>query len=83
MERRHRHRCRAIFPHPKSVVAKRAFPIPRRATFAPVLVPELRDVPAARLHRPPSPGMPFAQRYPLPMVDHRSERETALEMFRR
>jgi deoxyribodipyrimidine photo-lyase len=46
-------------------------------------VPELRDVPAARLHAPPTPGIRFAKGYPLPMVDHRVERDVALEMFRR
>ena len=46
-------------------------------------VPELRDVPAERLHRPPTAGLPFAQGYPLPMVDHATERDEALEMFRR
>ena len=45
-------------------------------------VPELRDVPAARLGEPPTPGLPLAKGYPLPMVDHARERDTALEMFR-
>lgn len=43
-------------------------------------VPELRDVPAARLHHPPAAG-PLAPGYPLPMVDHAAEREVCLEMF--
>jgi deoxyribodipyrimidine photo-lyase len=46
-------------------------------------VPELRDVPAARFCEPPSPGLALARGYPLPMVDHAQERDTALEMFRR
>jgi deoxyribodipyrimidine photo-lyase len=46
-------------------------------------VPELRDVPGARLCEPPSPGLPLARGYPLPMVDHSRERDAALEMFRR
>jgi deoxyribodipyrimidine photo-lyase len=45
-------------------------------------VPELRNVPAVRLHKPPTPGLPFAQGYPLPIVDHATERDAALEMFR-
>ena len=46
-------------------------------------VAELRDVPAARLCTPPSPGLPLAKGYPLPLVDHHRERNAALEMFRR
>ena len=45
-------------------------------------VPELRDVPAARLHQPPPSGLPLTHAYPLPMVDHATERSVALEMFR-
>ena len=44
-------------------------------------VPELRDVPAARLCTPPE--TPLAKGYPLPMVDHAAERDAALDMFRR
>jgi deoxyribodipyrimidine photo-lyase len=44
-------------------------------------VPELRDLPAKALHQPPSEAL--AKGYPLPMVDHSKERETALDMFRR
>jgi deoxyribodipyrimidine photo-lyase len=43
-------------------------------------VPELRDVPAPRLHQPPD--APLARGYPLPMLDHSSAREAALDMFR-
>ena len=46
-------------------------------------VPELRDVPADRLHAPPVPGMRLAKDYPPPMVDHASERDRTLEMFKR
>lgn len=46
-------------------------------------VPELRDVPAAKLCEPPTPGLALAKGYPLPMVDHHRERDVALEMFRR
>ena len=46
-------------------------------------VPELRDVPGAKLCVPPSPGLALAKRYPLPMVEHSAERDVALDMFRR
>jgi deoxyribodipyrimidine photo-lyase len=46
-------------------------------------VPELRDVPAPRLCEAPTPGVPLAKGYPLPIVDHATERNVALEMFRR
>ena len=46
-------------------------------------VPELRDVPADRLHAPPAPGSgPLARGYPLPMVDHAAERDRTLAMFK-
>jgi deoxyribodipyrimidine photo-lyase len=45
-------------------------------------VPELRDVPAAKLCQPPEPGLPLAKGYPLPMVDHARERDAALSMFK-
>ena len=45
-------------------------------------VPELRDVPAPRLHAPPESGKPLAKGYPLPMLDHARERDRTLEMFR-
>ena len=46
-------------------------------------VPELRDLPAAKFCEPPTPGLPLAKGYPLPMVEHSRERDAALEMFRR
>lgn len=46
-------------------------------------VPELRDVPPAKLHEPPKDGNALAKGYPMPMVDHSRERDAALEMFRR
>jgi len=46
-------------------------------------IPELRDVPAPRFTEPPTPGLPLARGYPLPMVDHHRERDVALEMYRR
>lgn len=44
-------------------------------------VPELKDVPAALFHEPPAPGLPLAPGYPLPMVDHRTERDRTLAIF--
>jgi len=43
-------------------------------------VPELREVPAARLHAPSL--TPLAKGYPVAMVDHAQARERTLEMFR-
>lgn len=45
-------------------------------------VPELRDVPSARLHEPPSPGLRLAPGYPLPMVNHARERDETLRIFK-
>ena len=45
-------------------------------------VPELRDVPAARLCAPPDGPLPIAKGYPLPIVDHAAARDAVLEMFR-
>ena len=45
-------------------------------------VPELREVPGAKLCEPPAPGVRLARGYPLPMVDHHAERDRALEMYR-
>ena len=45
-------------------------------------VPELRDVPPGRLHVPPAPGMRLAKDYPPPMLDHATERDNALRMFK-
>jgi deoxyribodipyrimidine photo-lyase len=45
-------------------------------------VPELRDVPATRLHASPPPGQRLVPGYPPPMLDHAREREVTLAMFR-
>jgi deoxyribodipyrimidine photo-lyase len=45
-------------------------------------VPELRPVPAAQLHRPPSPGLRLVPSYPLPLVDHGRERDIALDTYK-
>lgn len=44
-------------------------------------VPELRDIPAEKLHAAPAAGLSVARNYPAPMVDHATERERTLEMF--
>ncbi|MBV9658682.1 MAG: deoxyribodipyrimidine photo-lyase [Verrucomicrobia bacterium] len=45
-------------------------------------LPELRDVPAAKLHAPPAgPRERLAPNYPLPMVEHGAAREETLAMF--
>jgi deoxyribodipyrimidine photo-lyase len=45
-------------------------------------VPELTGVPAARLHQPPAPGLRLAPGYPLPMLDHATERDIALATYK-
>ena len=45
-------------------------------------VSELRDVPAARLHQPPAPGLRFHRDYPLPMVEHGRERLASLQLYK-
>jgi deoxyribodipyrimidine photo-lyase len=45
-------------------------------------VPELRDAHPAAFARAPEPGMRIRAGYPLPIVDHARERETALKLFR-
>lgn len=47
-------------------------------------VPELKDVPAAALLEPPPGGLiPAAKNYPLPVVDHATERDRTLAVFQR
>ena len=46
-------------------------------------VPELADVPAKNLLAPPSGGKPIAANYPLPCVDHATERNRTLEIFKK
>jgi deoxyribodipyrimidine photo-lyase len=44
-------------------------------------LPELRDVPADRLHAAPASGLSLCRNYPRPIVDHAAERERTLEIF--
>jgi deoxyribodipyrimidine photo-lyase len=45
-------------------------------------VPELADVHPARLMEPPKDGKPIAKGYPLPCLDHKTERERTLVIFK-
>ncbi len=51
------------------------------ATYIKHWLPELKYVPADLLHKPPTPGLPLAKAYPLPMVDHHAERDRCLAIF--
>lgn len=44
-------------------------------------VPELRNAPASKLLDPPADGRAIAPGYPLPMVDHATERDRTLAIF--
>ncbi len=46
-------------------------------------IPELKDVPPALFLAPPKDGKPLAPGYPLPCVDHKTERERTLAIFKR
>jgi deoxyribodipyrimidine photo-lyase len=46
-------------------------------------VPELADTPASLLLAPPENGRPIAAGYPMPCVDHKTERDRTLEIFKR
>ncbi|MBK1883258.1 deoxyribodipyrimidine photo-lyase [Luteolibacter pohnpeiensis] len=46
-------------------------------------VEELKDVPAERFMAPPKNGRPIADGYPLPIVDHKTEREKTLAIFKK
>ncbi|HEX5791328.1 MAG TPA: deoxyribodipyrimidine photo-lyase [Luteolibacter sp.] len=46
-------------------------------------IPELAKVAADKLHAPPADGKPLAPGYPLPCVDHKTERERTLAIFKR
>lgn len=45
-------------------------------------LPELAGVPAKMLLEPPPDGTPLAQGYPLPMLDHATERDETLRRFK-
>ncbi len=45
-------------------------------------VPELRDTSPAAFAKEPKPGLRIAKGYPMPIVDHATERAVTLEMFK-
>ena len=45
-------------------------------------VPELAQVPAEKFQAPPKDGKPLAAGYPLPCLDHKTEREKTLAIFK-
>ncbi|MES2476422.1 MAG: deoxyribodipyrimidine photo-lyase [Verrucomicrobiota bacterium] len=45
-------------------------------------VPELKGVPAVKFLEPPKDGKPIAPGYPLPCVDHKTERDRTLAIFK-
>jgi len=46
-------------------------------------VPELANAHPAQLLEPPKSGLPIAKSYPLPCVDHKTERERTLAIFKK
>jgi deoxyribodipyrimidine photo-lyase len=52
------------------------------ALFIKRWLPELSDIPAARLKTPPAPGLKLVPSYPLPMLDHSRERDIALSAYK-
>ncbi|WP_367873571.1 deoxyribodipyrimidine photo-lyase [Luteolibacter sp. Populi] len=46
-------------------------------------LPELKDLPAAQLFAPPPDGKPLVKGYPLPCVDHSTERDRTLAIFKK
>ena len=53
-----------------------------QADFIKQWVPELRDIHPALLSTPPAPGRRICPGYPRPIVDHATERVTALQLFK-
>lgn len=51
------------------------------ATYIKTWVPELRDVPAAKISEAPDPGGRLAKDYPPPIVDHSRARDITLDLF--
>lgn len=46
-------------------------------------IPELKGVSAEKFQSPPPDGQPLVPGYPLPCLDHKTERERTLEIFKR
>jgi deoxyribodipyrimidine photo-lyase len=53
------------------------------ATYIKRWIPELAEVPAKLIHQPPEDGRPIAEGYPLPCVDHATERARTLAIFKK
>ena len=45
-------------------------------------IPELADVPGEKFQAPPKDGQPLAPGYPLPCLDHKTERDKTLAIFK-
>jgi deoxyribodipyrimidine photo-lyase len=54
-----------------------------QGTYIKRWIPELADVHASRFMEPPKGGIPLAPGYPLPCVDHKTEREKTLAIFKK
>lgn len=46
-------------------------------------IPELQGLPAEKFFQPPADGRPLAPGYPAPIVDHQTERQRTLALYRR
>lgn len=46
-------------------------------------IPELKDVPPKKFQSPPENGLPIAPNYPAPCVDHKTERNRTLAIFKK
>ncbi|MGC4017688.1 MAG: deoxyribodipyrimidine photo-lyase [Luteolibacter sp.] len=54
-----------------------------KGTYIRRWVPELKQVPAEKFMEPPKNGQPIAPGYPLPIVDHQTERDRTLAIFKK
>lgn len=52
-------------------------------TYIKTWLPELRGIPAKRLHCAPENARPLVSGYPLPVVDHSAERDRTLAIFKK
>jgi deoxyribodipyrimidine photo-lyase len=53
-----------------------------QATFIKQWLPELRDLHPTQILTPPQPGRRITPRYPIPIVDHATERDVTLTLFK-
>lgn len=54
-----------------------------RGEYVKKWIPELADVPAKKFFEAPENGEPIAKDYPLPIVDHSTERDRTLSIFKK